>query len=97
MNAYRCFSRAAGLAAGGLLLLAAAGSPADPPVKSAAAEKAKAEAQDKNLREIRVAVFDLDLEGVEIQPGAFSAPNPPPRRARQRLHCPASRRAGCRR
>ena len=82
MNAYRCFSRAAGLIAGGLLLLAAAGSPADPPAKSAAAEKAKAAAQDKNLREIRVAVFDLDLEGVEIQPGAFAAPNPPPRAAR---------------
>ncbi|MGO8690097.1 MAG: hypothetical protein ACLQLG_10720 [Thermoguttaceae bacterium] len=82
MNAYRCFSRAAGLIAGGLLLLAAAGSPADPPAKSAKAEKAKAAAQDKNLREIRVAVFDLDLEGVEIQPGAFAAPNPPPRAAR---------------
>ncbi len=82
MNAYRCFSRAAGLVAGGLLLLAAAGSPADPPAKSAAAEKAKAAAQDKNLREIRVAVFDLDLEGVEIQPGTFAAPNPPPRAAR---------------
>jgi hypothetical protein len=87
MNANRCFQVAASLAAGILLLLAAAPSPADPPAKPRAAEKAKpgvtakADEKDAKLREIRVAVFTLDVQGVEIQPSTFRGPNPRPRPA----------------
>lgn len=74
MNAKRCFPWATALVAGAFLLCAQARSLADPPPKSAPAKTAKADEKNKDLRVIRVAVFSIDVQGVDIQPGAFRGP-----------------------
>ena len=78
MNANRCVLCAAALVAGAFVLFAAMPSMADPPSKSAAAQTVKADEKNKALRVIRVAVFSIDVQGVDIQPNVFRGPHPRP-------------------
>jgi hypothetical protein len=53
---------------------------ADPPMaKPSAAKAAKPDKMNKELRDIRIAVFTIDVQGVDLQPGAFRSPISKPR------------------
>jgi hypothetical protein len=99
MSVHRGFYAALTLAGGAWMLLAAARLPAQEPTRPAAAEKAGADEKDKNLREIRVAVCNFDVQGVEIQPGGSRGANAPSespshRRARPAADSPAGDLSG---
>ena len=80
MNANRCVRGATTLVAVAFVLFVATWSMADPPATKSSADKtAKPAEKNKKLRTIRVAVFNIDVQGVDIQPGAFRGPVSRPR------------------
>jgi hypothetical protein len=87
MNADRKVFRMAAFAAAMVVMSGTTRLCADPPdpakanspaLTAKAAEKSAAE-KKKELRVIRVAVFNIESQGVDIQPAMFRGPNPQPR------------------